>query len=248
MTEYTGTLVTDALDRVARQCSIKAPSAWTGATRDDHKEIRDDFLIETVEDLLDRVDWPTPIGLSDEHTVSAAEETAGVFTLETDFRRLNRDEFAVYDTTQDRPILPISSAGEYTNIEQLNIGGPQKYYRLGQYSTTTSWRLEVEPMSENDTIKYHYQTNLWCRASDNTLKSTFTEETDVLVFPRRLVEAGCVWRFRERRGMDFTAKRQEYELLLLRVANDMKVARRINFGGGDAVRWTEIIPSFIPAS
>ena len=49
------TTVVEALNRIARQCSIKAPSSWVSATRDDHVSLRDDFLNETVEDILERV-------------------------------------------------------------------------------------------------------------------------------------------------------------------------------------------------
>ena len=57
----TGTPITEVLDRIARQCNVTPPSSWVTASRYDHVELRDDILLETVDDLLDRVDWPSPI-------------------------------------------------------------------------------------------------------------------------------------------------------------------------------------------
>ena len=79
--------VVDVLDRIARHCSISKPSSWLTATADEYLEIRDDFLRECVDDLLDRVDWPQPVGAQ----ITINGTGAATYALPADFRRLQRN-------------------------------------------------------------------------------------------------------------------------------------------------------------
>ena len=86
-------------------------------------------------------------------------------------------------------------------------------------------------------------------ATTGTPGSEFTAEEDVLLLPRRLVESGIIWRYRERRGLPYTDKFNEYEILMQRMANDRRGRRSVNMGGrSNDVRWQDLVPTFIPAS
>lgn len=102
------TLVTEALDRAARQVSVASPSSWISASEDEHVEIRDDFLMETVDDILERIDLPSPIGAQ----VTIAGDGSASYALPADFKRLQRDAQAVFDDAQDRVVLPVTTDGE----------------------------------------------------------------------------------------------------------------------------------------
>lgn len=248
------TTIVDALNRIARQCSLKAPSSWVNATRDDHVELRDDFLGETVDDILDRVDLPGPIGASSTlaalHTATAStlnSDGSRTYALPSDFKRLHRDSHAIYDVEQDTPALPISTDGQFQYLTDTGAAGSIHYYQLKGYDGNFSLTLYDDPGTGNPMI-VNYSTTYWMATSAGTVGDMFTSEDDVLLLPRRLVESGTVWRYRERRGLPYQDKYQEYEGLFSRMINDKRGRRVINMGEPEAVRWTDLVPAFIPPS
>ena len=235
-------LIVDSLNRVARLCSITAPSDWTTATDDNSVELRDDFLIQTVEDILERVDLPSPVGAQTTITGTGAE----TYSLPANFLRLQRDELAVYDAALDRPCIPIVEDGLWTYIKDVGTAGAIRYFRTSGYDGNWEISFYDEPTSAA-TITVSYVTKNWMANSGGTAGSAFTALTDVLLLPNRLVEAGTVWRFRERKGLPFESRYNEYEILLARMSNDRRTRRKVNMGGPDKpVRWQDLVPSFIP--
>lgn len=239
------TLVTDALDRIARQVSLTPPTSWLSATDTEYVEIRDDFLLETVDDIQERLDLPSPIG---RQQVIAGDGSAS-YSLTSDFKRLQRDQMAVYDGLLDRPCLPITTDGDWTYMDDVGITGVIRYYRITGFDGLHSITFNDEPAT-GTSITVSYVSTRWI--SDDgaeTYKSAFTAATDVLLLPRRLIEAGTVWRWRERKGLPFQDKWAEYEALMARLSNDTRSRRLIDFGQTDkAARWQDMIPAYIPSS
>lgn len=244
------TLITDALNRIARQCSITPPTSWLTSTVTGIVELRDDFLLETVDDITDRINLPSPIGKQQTLTGTGTLNADGseTFTLNADFKRLQRGELAVYDQRQDRAVVPITDDGQWTFLTDIGASGVVKHYRLAGYDG--AYTIDIyNPPGTGDTITVSYCSNLWMATSAGVAGSAFTAATDVLLLPRRIVEAGTVWRFRERKGLDFQGKYQEYEALLARLSNDTRGRRSIHMGEPDRdVRWQDMIPAFIPSS
>lgn len=245
------TTVVDALKRIARQCSLKSPSSWVNATSDTHLEIRDDFLIETIDDIRDRVDLPGPIGKTatltgnDGTTQSDGSER---ISLPSNFYRLQRDPLAVYDVLQDRPCMPISQDGTWEQVTDIGTAGIVKYYRVTGYEGNYSMDFYLDPTA-TETFRVSYVSDIWMQSSGGTEGNSLTAEDDILLLPRRVVETGTVARYRERRGLPYDDKYMEYESLLSRLSNDSRNQRSINFtDGGERVRWTDLVPSFIPSS
>lgn len=242
--------IVDSLNRIARQCSVKAPSSWVTATRDDHVELRDDFMLEAVDDILDRVDLPSPIGaqvvLS---TLASSTNTDGsrTFILPSTFKQLHRNEWSIYDPDQDRPCIPITQDGLFTYIADTGTAGVVHYFVLEGYEGNWTLKFYRDPGSTS-TITVSYNTVNWM-ANAGTAGSTFTDETDVFLLPRRLVESGTVWRYRERKGMPYLDKYNEYEALIARLSNDRRARRAIDMGGHEStIRWQDLVPAEIPPS
>lgn len=244
------TLITDALDRIARQCSITPPSSWLTSTVTGVVELRDDFLRETVDDLADRLDLPAPIGQQQTLTGTGATNADGseTFSLNADFKRLQRDQLAVYDTLQDRAVVPVTEDGQWNHLTDVGASGAIKHYRIAGYEG--NWTMDVyNAPGTGDEIKVSYISTNWMANAAGTLGDTFTAADDVLIFPRRIIEAGTVFRFRERKGLPYQDKYAEYEALVARLSNDTRSRRRIDFGTPDPnVRWQDLIPAFIPSS
>lgn len=238
------TTVVAALDRIARDVSITAPSDWTAATADEHLEIRDDFLLEVVDDITDRVDWPDPISAIQSITGTDAE----TYSLNATFKRVARHDWAVYESTNTtRPVTPATNDSDYTRIQDESLGGADRFYKITGYEGNYSISFEPAP-SAAVTIKVHYINDYWMISSGGTKGSTLSAVTDILLLPRRLVEVGVITRWRERKGLPFSDKAREYEVLLNRYQNENRQLRKISFG--DQRTWTPWdipVPSSIPA-
>jgi len=238
------TTIVEALDRIARQCSLSVPSSWVTATRSDHVELRDDFLNETLTDITDRVDLPSPISGRFSITGTGAE----TYTLPDDFKRLQRNENTVYDVSQDRPCVPIARDGDWEFIKDTGTAGVVIYYRLAGYDGNWTISFYNEPSAAVEII-VNYVTTSWMATSGGVVGKMFTDETDVLIMPRKVVESGSVWRYRERRGLPYLDKYNESEALIARLSNDNRARRVVSFGNADtSIRWTDLVPAFIPPS
>lgn len=233
------TTVVTVLDRIARQVSITAPSSWITATDDEHKEIRDDFLRQACDDLLDRVDWPAPLGITYTVTGTGVEE----YTLPTNFRRLQRQPLSVYDAQFNDAGVPVTTEGEWVHLEDLGTGGAARYYRVFGYDGAYTIGFLPEPSTD---VTLSYITTRWMVSSGGTYGNMLTADTDILLLPDRLVETGVIWRWRERKGLPFADKYMEHEALLARVSNDAKGRRTISFGATRAIRWQDRVPAYVP--
>lgn len=237
--------VVDVLSRAARQCSVKQPSNWLTASEESYNELRDDFLLETVADILDRVDLPSPIGAQAVITGDGSE----TYNLPSSFRRLHRGAFAVYETTnQRRPCIPVTDDGQWTHIKQIGSTGADRYYRMTGYEG--NWQISLYNVpTAGISITVSYNSENWASLS-GTGKSAFTDAADVLLLPREVVECGIVYRYRERRGLPYQDKRLEYEAKIARLSNDARSRRTVDFSGNMSNRkpWEIPVPDFIPSS
>lgn len=240
------TTIAAALDRVSRQVGVSTPDNWISATAKEHLEIRDDFLLEAVDEIQQRVDLPSP--LSAQTTITGTD--AETYSLPSDFKRMQRDKMAVYESTNTRRALyPITNDGDWTQLKIEGGTGATHYYRLTGYDGNWSISFWKEP-SSSQTIYVHYVSTNWMASSGGTAGDEFTDVGDVLLLPRRVVELGTVMRWRHRKGLPYDAVLGEFEAELTRLSNDRRGRRVVNFG--DQFRITSPydipVPDFIPSS
>lgn len=239
------TTVVTALDRVAREVSLNTPTNWITASEDGYKEIRDDFLLECVDDLLRRVDWADPISKLTTISGDGSED----YDLPTDFKRLQKDRPAVYETANVRRTgTPVTSEGQWTHIKELGTGAGHRYYRLRGYDENFQISFYPNPAT-GESVKVHYVSDLWMATSGGTVGSEFTDLGDVLLFPRTLIETGIVYRWRRRKGLEYMDVMREHEIMLAEQANRTNVRRKVSFGPTQPVSpWQIPVPDYIPSS
>lgn len=239
------TTIVQVLDRCARECSVDPQTDWTAATDEGAVALRDDFLLETVDEIQDRVDLPDPF--SGKKSLTSTDDKVGsYFSMPADFKRLHLDINAVYDTGQDRPCVPVTSDGDWTHLQEWGATGAERYYRLNGYDEAFGIQFDAD-LAAGDTIEVHYVSKNWMVTSGGTEGSAFTAVTDILLYPRKLIEAGIVKRFRERNGLDYMSKLGEFERELHRLANTSKSRRVVRFG--DREKWSPFdvpVPNYIP--
>lgn len=234
------TLVTAILDRAARQCSVVPPSSWLTDTQLSTFELRD-FLSETAEDVLERTEISGPIGKTIQITGNGGES----YPLPADFFRLNRDEWAVYERTSTRrACIPVASDGQWQYLSDLGSASGNRYYRM----RGVKGAFEIDfyrPLSAGNEVSVSYVSDAWLSSG----ASDFSSNDDVSLIPRRILETGIVYRFRERKGLDYGAKMTEYDILLTRFANEQRPTRKVNMGGTEPRNpWDIPVPDFIPGA
>lgn len=238
-------LVTDALDRVARACSLEPPNSWLSETRAAYVEIRDDFLLQTVDDIRQRKDTIEPI----RRTLAITGTGASRYSLNSGVVRLTRDPLAVYETDPvRRACLPLRSEGEWTHLNQVGSAGTKRFYKL--LGHPGGYQIDFYPaLPSGASVSYSYITSVWLKGPSNEEKSAFTEAQDYLVIPRDIVEAGTTARFRRRRGMDYADYESEYEQKLARFSDDFGRITIVNFGQGeDSHPMRAPVPDYIPSA
>ena len=240
------TLIVDVLKRAARECSVTDPDSWVTATGQAQVELRDDFMLETIEEIVDRVDLPSPIGKQTTITGDGSED----YALPADFKRLMRTPTAVYETTTTRRAgVPITSDGDWTHLKTIGAAGAFRYFRIQGYDGNFTIGFLANPAS-GQSVTVSYVSNLWMANAAGTTGTMFTAEDDVLLLPRRVVELGIVWRFRKRKGLDYASTLAEYESNLGRLVTDSRSMRSIHFGdsGRDYKPMRVPVPDYIPSS
>lgn len=236
------TLVTEILARAARQCSVTPPSSWLTASDQTALEMLD-FLDQTNRDIADRLDTVGPMAISYVITGTGVED----YALPSDFLRLTRGEFAVYERFRTRrACVPVSDDGQWEYLKELGTAGAYRFYRLQGYPG--AWTIGFQRPLDTDltAVVSYVSTNAY--RSGATLKEAFTDPADDVLYPRELIESGIVWRFRQRKGLDFESMKSHYEVLMARYNNDSRSYRKINFGSPAARSpWDVPVPDVIPA-
>lgn len=242
--------IKEVMDEAARECSITPPSDWVGSTEPRYVELRG-FLNRTARELLERVDWPSPIGATASISGPGTEiSNYSQHDLPSGFGRLMRDDFAVYETTTTRRrCVPVSSDGQWTHLDQVGSAGAYRYYRTAGDEQDGFTIDFFRALTASQTVKVQYVSKYWLK-SDGTETDTWTTNDDTLLLPRELIDLGVIWRFRRRTGLAYQDVYGEYEQRLSRIVNDARNRRGIPFGGDtEPVHPMRVpVPDFIPPS
>ncbi len=234
--------VAEVMDEAARECSITPPSSWITATTLSHAELKD-FLKQTAKELLDRVDWPDPIAQDYEVTGDGTAD----YSLPAAFKRLTRDELAVYETsTVRRAAIPVSTNGAWTHLTELGSAAGNRYFRItGDEEAGYEIEFYAVP-AVGQSITVSYISKNWLKTS-GTAAAVWTNVADTLLLPEDLIRMGVIWRFRRRKGLPYADRMAEYEAILARRANDSRIIRKITFGEREeGLPMRTPIPDYIP--
>ena len=238
--------IKEVMDEIATVgCSVAPPASWLTATSTTHVQLKG-FLRRTVEELLDRVDWPSPITQETTITGSGAEE----YALPSDFKRLTYDDLCVYETTTTRRAgIPVTSNGAWTYLNEIGSAGGDRYYRVqGDEVNGFTISFYRNPGS-GESITVSYVSRNWVQMASGTKGDSWTAATDLLLLDREIVSLGVEWRFKKKKGLPFADIMADYEMKLSRKANESRGLRRINMGGPTMRSPFDIpVPDYIPSS
>ena len=235
------TLIVDILDRAARQCSVSSPSNWVTSQDLSALEIRD-FMGETVDDILSRIETPQPIGAS----ATITGDGGATYALPASFKRLKRGAYAVRE--RDDACIPVADDGDWSYLVHRGSTGGDRYFRVTGIDGAFSMEF-YRPLEAGAEVSVEYVSTLWAQSATGDGIADLSAGDDISRLPRRIIEAGIVWRWRERKGLDFGGKLAEYEAMLARFSSDSRTARVVSFGKRNVYKPFDVpVPDFIPGA
>lgn len=239
--------VAKVMNHAAQRCSLRPPADWITNETATYSEMKS-FLIETAEELLDRLDLPDPITKPVRFTGDGTDQR---HALPSDFKRLTRDEWAVYEPFRNRrKATQVHSNAAWEHLALTNTGGSERFFRLtgdeGAGFAMSFWRY-LEPGSE---ISASYVSKNWLRnpatdASPAIEVDEWTVEAAQLLLPDVLVRLGVIWRFKQKKGLPHADALAEYEMRISRAINDAQGIRKISAGDNRPRDWRPEIPDII---
>jgi hypothetical protein len=240
------TTIKSVMDDAVVQCSADTPSNWITASGRTYVEMRL-HLRKTVDEVLERVDWPDPIAVDYE----IAGDGSASYALPSNFKRLTYDPMAVYETTSTRrACLPVLTNGQWTYLTDYGNAGAYRYYRM---SGDEDAGFEIEfyrPLGSGEKVTVSYISRNWMRSSGGTAGDAWTAETDVLALPSKVIELGVIWRTRQKKGLPYSDIMAEYEIAISRKANQARQVKMIDMAGSNPNRkpWDVPVPDYIPSA
>ena len=201
-----------------------------------------DFLGETIDDILNRVDVVGPVSKTATITGTGVE----TYNLPANMARLHRGKYAVYERLRTRrDCVPVPDDGTWEYMKELGTAGAYRFYRLQGYDGAYTIGF-YRPLETGVTVVVSYVSTVWI-ASGGTEKTAFTAAEDNCLLPRKVVEDGIVWRFRRRKGLDYSDVQADYEMQLANLSNDTRTRRTVSFGAVPIrAPWDVPIPDYIP--
>lgn len=232
------------MDDAALQCSAPLPTSWVASTHRTHLEMKL-HLRKTVDELLERIDWPDPIT----QTAIITGDGSASYALPEDCKRLTYDPMAVYEATSTRRAgIPVATSGAWSHLLQIGSAGADRFYRLTG-DEDAGYAIEFyRPLSINESVTVSYISKNWMRSFSGVPGLEWTEEGDVPLLPSRAIELGVTWRFRQKKGVPYADIMAEYEIVVSRKGNQANQLKSINMAGGDPDRrpWDIPVPDYVP--
>lgn len=220
----------EILNEAAGRCSISPPLSWVRSTRQEQLILKG-CLEDTAEDLLDRfdIDGLTTFCSVYRDIVDGTEYDAdpreeGVQRRLA--RRLSRGADAVrYAKTEGLQAISRGLECDYVAWVEASRPNAGPHFYITNDNKIVFWNATTDPVIAKWVQKS------WRRPSRQQAPDQQMDDDEV-IFPRRVMVSGCVWRFRERHGLDFGTERLNYENLAKQMADDSVGKTTYKMGGG----------------
>ena len=117
---------------------------------------------------------------------------------------------SVYNASQYYMVKGNLQPMEFMRYAQRLVGpnSPCTGYRVQQKSKKIT--LVPTPTSDGEQVMYFYVSSNLVKDSTGNEKALFSQDDDVPIIDQDLIELGLNWRWRQKKGLDFTAELAEY--------------------------------------
>ncbi len=196
------------IQRFAAEVNVDSSvTAVMGSTDPQIIQIRR-LLEKEGRDLAGRGQWEALMNEAT-HTTVATEDQGAISTIAS-----NNFRYVVNDTIWDRDLrLPVYviDATDWQQVKAIAVTGPRYQARI------RGGRLIANPVPvAGNTWAFEYVTWNWLTDSTGaTQKEFFTADTDLMLLPEFILEAGLKWRWKKEKGFEYSEDFRTYEMLVV---------------------------------
>lgn len=176
--------------------------------------------------LASNYDWQEMIRENSFTLVSGRNQGAlnGTVITDSDYDYMISE--TLWNQTTDQPIVGPTNGRDWQVLQNFTITGPFERYRI------LDGNLLIDPApSGGDTIQFEYMSTSWCESSGGTGQSAWAADTDVGKLNEDLMTLGIIWRWRQRKGLDYAEDLAEYERQVLNAQTRNKSAKTLSLNG-----------------
>lgn len=156
---------------------------------------------ETAEDIAKSHDWQALRVL---YTLTGDGSTT-YYSLPDDYDRLLINAYV--QSTRSR--IPLARARDQNQWLDFLVSAVLAY---PGYWIILGGQMQILPaLGSSETAKFYYMTTKWAEDSGGTAKTSFEADTDVFRLPERLLRLGLIWRYRQRKGLEYGEDMANYE-------------------------------------
>lgn len=190
---------------VSRRLGLNSPTAAVGSTDPGILQLLS--LVE--EEGQDQAEYPWQTLQSEAtFTTVAAQVQTTLAAVTSGFKYIVND--TIWNRTLRRPVYGPRSEQDWQQVLAMQINGPFNSFRI----VNDAINFNPIPAVGQDCY-FEYITDQWITTSVGGASNVFTNDADVPKLDTQLIVMGAIWRWRQAKGLDFTADYQKYEKRLL---------------------------------
>lgn len=175
------------------------------------------------QELAQEHPWQALNNLATHTTVALQNQGAMTTIAGADFAWIVPD--TMWDHSFQWPLQGPLRAQEWRNLIVRTQTGPRPYWRIRGNN------LEMYPVpAAGNTVTFEWQSKNWCESSGGTGQSSWAADDDVGRLDEPLMTLGIIWRFLERRGLDYAEPFRKYEMRKRNLQARDGGARRLRAG------------------
>lgn len=92
-------------------------------------------------------------------------------------------------------------------------------------------QMQVLPvLGSGQVVNFYYVTKNFAKNAGGTPQAVFTADSDTFRLPERLLTLGLIWRWRQRKGLEYAEDMQEFEIAFAQEAGRERGSKRITIG------------------
>lgn len=237
----------DIIKGAARRVNYPQPTVAIGTT-DPVIALLIDCAQDAGDDAVERVNWmalklQTPVTFLGDGVTAA-------FPLPLGFQALSPSDVFVSDLYPTWKLPGPVSEGDLLRLKALPMAIPVHVWR--QVGSSPAGSGMIVPMIEffpplgiGETVSYVYASGRWITSSLGTQYATpvWQADSDISLISERLIRLGAVWRWKRRKGFDYSEEMNDYEGALDRLGGQEDTAPVISMSDdiGPIDTWPGII-------
>lgn len=206
-----------------RPTNIPIPTTVLSNTDEQVQQIYG-LLLEECQDLITRGDWQQLVREAT-HTTVATESQGNINTIAPyGFERFKHETF--WNRSNNLQIY-ISNSTEWQQIKAVTNTGPNyQVYLRGNI-------LLANPVpTAGLTWAFEYVSNYYITSSDGaTARAAFESDTDLILFPERIVKLGLRWRWKKEKGLEYAEDFRTYEMALKQALGSNGLRKKLDMSG-----------------